>query len=123
MDERTRRIGENEALFRTVNEEIESLSRGIAAVGGRIMHIVCECGDLACTERLAVQVGDYERIRREPALFFIRPGVPGCGGGRGGDSRLPRRPQGRGRARVHRPRHGSAPLTHRSRRSRIPVWR
>jgi hypothetical protein len=74
MDERTRRIGENEALFRTVNEEIESLSRGIAAVGGRIMHIVCECGDLACTERLAVQVGDYERIRREPALFFIRPG-------------------------------------------------
>jgi hypothetical protein len=74
MDERARRIGQNEALFRAVNEQIESLDRGLATVDGRIMHIVCECGDLQCAERLLVPVGEYERIRLSPALFLIRPG-------------------------------------------------
>lgn len=74
MDERASRIARNEALFREVNEQIESLSRSLVATRDHAMHIVCECGDLDCTEQLNVTVADYERIRSEPALFFIRPG-------------------------------------------------
>jgi hypothetical protein len=74
MDERARRIGENEALFRAVNEQVESLQRSMAALSDEKMHIVCECGDIDCVERLVVPLGKYEEIRRDGTLFFIVPG-------------------------------------------------
>jgi hypothetical protein len=74
MDDRVRRIGKNEALFREVNEQIESLNRGLAAISDQNMHIVCECASLQCAEKLVVPVADYERIRSDSALFFVHPG-------------------------------------------------
>jgi hypothetical protein len=74
MDERARRIGENEALFRAVNEQVEELQRGMAAVSDDRMHIVCECGELGCTERIVVPVGKYEEVRSDPTLFLIVSG-------------------------------------------------
>jgi len=74
MDERARRIGKNEALFRTVNEQVEDLQRGMAAVSDDRMHIVCECGNINCVERLAVPISKYEEVRSDTALFFIVPG-------------------------------------------------
>jgi hypothetical protein len=74
MDERTRRIGSNEAVFRTVNEQIESLNRDIAEISDNTMHIVCECGLLSCADQISVPVPTYEEIRADPALFFVVPG-------------------------------------------------
>jgi hypothetical protein len=74
MSEHTRRVGANEAVFRAVNEEIESLNRGIAQISDLTMHVVCECGDLACAEQLTVPVSDYERVRAESTLFLVHPG-------------------------------------------------
>ena len=74
MDERARRIGDNEALFRAVNEQVEELQRGMAAVSDDRMHIVCECGNLDCVERIVVPLGRYEEIRSDSTLFFIVPG-------------------------------------------------
>lgn len=74
MDERTRRIGNNEALFRQVNEEVEGLQRGLAELTDQTFHIVCECGDLICQERLVVPIDEYERVRAHSALFFVIPG-------------------------------------------------
>jgi hypothetical protein len=74
VEERARRIGENEALFRAVNEQIEDLQRGMAEISDDRMHIVCECGELGCAERIVVPVGKYEQVRSDPALFFIVPG-------------------------------------------------
>ena len=73
MDERARRIGHNEALFREVNERIEKVSEELQ-VAGEGLAILCECGYESCTERVEVSTADYERIRSDPTLFFVRPG-------------------------------------------------
>jgi hypothetical protein len=73
MDERARRVGRNEALFRTINEELEKLERS-SAFRQEDMTIVCECGDLLCDERFLVSHATYETIRADPSLFFVLPG-------------------------------------------------
>lgn len=79
MNERTRRIGLNEAVFRELNEQVESLNRSLADISDNQMHIVCECGDLECVARLVVPVPKYEETRSDSALFFVQPGhdIPG----------------------------------------------
>jgi hypothetical protein len=74
MDERTRRIGLNEAVFRTVNEQVEALNRRFAAATDGMVRIICECGDVTCFEQLALPAADYERIRSDATLFFTLPG-------------------------------------------------
>lgn len=73
MDERARRVGQNEALYRSINERIEELNRGFGAFTGT-MTIVCECGDASCTEQIEVPVEAYERVRADPTHFVILPG-------------------------------------------------
>ena len=68
MDERTRRIGENEALFREVNERIEEMSE--RHLPGRPLEVLCECGLSSCAQRVAVDGADYERVRAEPTWFL-----------------------------------------------------
>jgi hypothetical protein len=72
-DERARRVGLNEALFREVNEQIRSLS-GEFAVNDGSMTVICECGDADCTERLEVPLPAYERVRSESVLYLIAKG-------------------------------------------------
>jgi hypothetical protein len=74
MDERSRRVGNNEALFRAVNEQVEGLNRGLAELTDETFHIVCECGDLICQERLVVPISEYETVRADSALFLVLPG-------------------------------------------------
>jgi hypothetical protein len=73
MDERARRVGRNEALFRTINEELEKLERASALEQGDLT-IVCECGDLLCDERFVVSMSAYEDVRADSSLFFVLPG-------------------------------------------------
>jgi hypothetical protein len=73
VDERTQRIGENEALYRSVNEKIEALSAAFGAIT-ETMSVVCECGDASCAQQIEVSITEYERIRSDPTLFIIRPG-------------------------------------------------
>ena len=77
MSERDRvravRIGENEALFRSVNEQVRGISDAWAVRDDSI-RVVCECGTASCVEQIQLQMGEYERIRADSALFVIRPG-------------------------------------------------
>jgi hypothetical protein len=73
MNERARRVGLNEALFREVNERIEDLNRAFGEVTER-MSVVCECGHSQCNERVDVPVSDYERVRADPKTFVLVPG-------------------------------------------------
>jgi hypothetical protein len=73
MDERLRRIGHNEALFREVNERIESLNESFAAITER-MSIVCECASIGCMELLSITVEDYRQLRSDSTTFAVAPG-------------------------------------------------
>jgi hypothetical protein len=74
MNENQRRKAANEAVFRDVNEQIESLQHKFAAVELGPLHIICECDRLDCAERLSVRTEVYEKTRSDSALFFVRPG-------------------------------------------------
>ena len=74
MDSRRERLAKNEAIFREVNEQIESLNRGIAAITDQTMQVVCECGDLRCIDQLLMTVEDYERVRADARRFVVLPG-------------------------------------------------
>jgi hypothetical protein len=73
VDERARRIGHNEALFREINERIEDMNAAFGAVTDS-MSVVCECGDAACTEQVEIDMALYEHVRADPTHFIIVPG-------------------------------------------------
>ena len=73
MDQRAVRVGENEALFRGINERLEDLAEGFGWVTGTL-QIVCECGDRTCIERIELKPDEYERVRAEGALFAVSQG-------------------------------------------------
>ena len=70
MDERVRRIAENEVLFREVNDLVVRLGRGRS----ERFAIGCECGDYDCRDRIPVTHELYKRTREDPTAFLLRPG-------------------------------------------------
>ena len=73
MSERQRQIGENEAIFRNVNEQIEALSSTLST-STETMRIVCECGTRSCTVQFPIRPAEYARVREDATLFLTRPG-------------------------------------------------
>jgi hypothetical protein len=62
-----------QALFREVNERIESLNEHFS----RIVPMgdwICECGDPACFDPISLTFDEYEAIRAHPARFPVLPG-------------------------------------------------
>jgi hypothetical protein len=74
VGEGERRKARNETIFRQVNEQIERLQKPFALTDTEPLHIVCECDDLACAERIVVPVDVYDETRADAAQFFVRPG-------------------------------------------------
>jgi hypothetical protein len=74
VDERARRIGRNEAIFREVNEQIEQLNDRFHAIDDGMLRLVCECGSIGCAEQLGVTAAAYESTRADSSLFIVRPG-------------------------------------------------
>jgi len=73
MEERERRIANNEILYRSVNEKIEDLNEAFGTLTDT-MTVVCECGDAACAEQIQLELSTYERVRAEPTHFVVLPG-------------------------------------------------
>ena len=73
MEDRERRIADNEALFRQVNERVKDLNRAFSVVLERGDYL-CECANVACIERVSLTPEEYERVRAEPTHFVIAPG-------------------------------------------------
>lgn len=73
MNERGKRLGRNEVLFREVNERLRELGEGFSLVTEEA-EFVCECGSGSCFERLRMSLARYEEIRSDPKLFFVVKG-------------------------------------------------
>jgi hypothetical protein len=71
MDERERRIGLNEVLFREVNEAVSDISGEFDAPE---FEIVCECGKLECSEKIEVTREAYAALREDALQFAVVPG-------------------------------------------------
>ena len=73
MEERERRIGLNEAVFREANERILELNQTFATFTDELV-LVCECGDGKCAEQLTMSPAAYAELRAEASDFAIVPG-------------------------------------------------
>ncbi len=69
MDDLTKkRLEHNEAVFRTINEEIDAVSDG----GAR--EYICECADAACTATIRLTQDEYRAVRDQPNRYVLVPG-------------------------------------------------
>jgi hypothetical protein len=73
MTTREERIGLNEAVFREVNERIESLAATFQ-LGEQPLDLICECGDASCVHRIHMTAAEYEGVRSESHQFAVHPG-------------------------------------------------
>jgi hypothetical protein len=75
VDEETRRkrIAKNEGLFRAVNEKIEDINRDFS-LDTQSISVVCECGDMHCSDKFDIDAATYEDVRSDPTWFVIVPG-------------------------------------------------
>ena len=72
-DDRARRVGLNESIFRQVNEQIENLNRDFGAELP-VITVICECANGECTERLEISATEYESVRADPRRYIVVPG-------------------------------------------------
>jgi hypothetical protein len=73
MNDRESRIGQNEALFREVNERVAKLSDSMQTTT-ELSAFLCECGNASCQERVEMTLEEYDRVRAESTHFAIAPG-------------------------------------------------
>lgn len=73
MDDRERRIGLNEGVFREVNEQLKSLADTLSTPVRRL-DLICECGQIDCTQRISLSGDAYEEVRSDPHRFVVHPG-------------------------------------------------
>ena len=73
MEERERRLGLNEVLFREVNERLAEVRDPSLRPEGTY-DFICECANRDCDARVALTVAEYEAVRSESTHFAIFPG-------------------------------------------------
>jgi hypothetical protein len=71
---RAERLARNQALYRSVNEEIETLNKAFDAAVGIGGRWICECADTDCTVMVDARLDEYEAVRANPRTFIVYPG-------------------------------------------------
>jgi hypothetical protein len=70
MGHREQQLGENEAIFRDVNEAVAAAARPRSGP----VQFLCECADQFCADSVALSLVEYERVRADADRFLIKPG-------------------------------------------------
>jgi hypothetical protein len=70
---RQKRIADNEASFRDINERLERGLRQVRHTPERVSFL-CECGDRGCGASLSLTFDEYEAVRRDSRRFAVVPG-------------------------------------------------
>jgi len=68
-----KRLALNEALFRETNERLEERVQDTVGAEDEL-EILCECGNLDCSERILLAREEYVAMRSDPAQFAVKPG-------------------------------------------------
>lgn len=71
MSEQEKRLALNEAMFREINERLESQ---LPTDRHNRLSILCECADPDCTARIEITPDEYQAARAEPRQFILLPG-------------------------------------------------
>ena len=74
LDARKRRIAENEARFREINDRLNEDLRTLTLADGEAVDFVCECGKADCADAVAVTLDEYRHVRDDDLLFVVLPG-------------------------------------------------
>lgn len=72
LSSRAEELGENEALFRDVNETVAEIAERRGP--DEPVEILCECSDTACAASINLSCEQYEQIRAVSNHFVVRPG-------------------------------------------------
>jgi hypothetical protein len=74
VDERERRMTENETLFREVNERVEQTTADfVGADENSTCEYFCECANPDCTFRVTLTHAQYASLRADPKQFVVLP--------------------------------------------------
>jgi hypothetical protein len=74
VDERERRMTENESLFREVNERVdETATQFVGKDGKSTQEYFCECANADCTFRVELTHEQYASVRADPRQFVVLP--------------------------------------------------
>jgi hypothetical protein len=71
MDDRDRRMAQNESLFREVNERVHDVAG--TQRDDATYEYLCECSNTDCTFRVTLTRAEYEAVRGKPTQFVVRP--------------------------------------------------
>ena len=67
------RAARNQALYREVNERLETLNEAFESVLDAGSASVCECADVNRTATMELTLGEYEALRAHPNRFAVLP--------------------------------------------------
>ncbi len=72
LESRQERAARNEALFREVNERIDSAGTDASPM---FTEFMCECSEASCFEYVSLTSEEYGSVRKMgPVYFVLRPG-------------------------------------------------
>jgi hypothetical protein len=74
MDARHERVSRNEAMFRSVNREIEQASEQLGEGRQDRIEVICECGQDGCSETFELTLAEYDDAHAQRDRFVITPG-------------------------------------------------
>jgi hypothetical protein len=70
---RRERAAQNELVFRTVNEQILSITDRLASVLSEV-DVVCECANASCVGTITLETAEFAEIRESGSDFIVLPG-------------------------------------------------
>lgn len=73
MEDQNASLAKNEALYRRVNERIESISDQVPR-DEQTMDFVCECDRPGCFEKVTATRAEYESVRSVSTHFIVHNG-------------------------------------------------
>jgi hypothetical protein len=74
VDARDERVARNEAMFRTVNRELEQASREAGGDADDRIEVICECGQDGCSATLTLTISEYDESHGQRDRFVVSPG-------------------------------------------------